>query len=304
MAEVNIERLDLNLLKVFLALFEEGSVTSAGARLGLAQSSMSHALSRLREALGDQLFVRSTSGMIPTPYATSLAEPIERLFNNLKTSLDQGRVFDPATSDRSFRIIMTDVIELLLLPRLIPYLATIAPSIEIIAMQMPRSQYRDALEEGRADMALGQLPPGHTDFFQQMLLEQPFACFARSGHPLEHRLDLDSFFQARHLVVSPPAMAEIHVKKALGAKVGRRKIALQVPHYMVAPFVLQETDLIAVLPVTLNDYFLSLGTICRFSIPFDVEPVLTRQFWHERSNDDAGCKWLRQIVAELFPKTV
>ncbi len=300
MQQIDIKSLDLNLLRIFLALYEEGTVTRAGDKLGLAQSSMSHALGRLREALGDQLFVRGTSGMIPTPYTLSIVEKIGVALESLQTTLAQGRDFDSMLSDRTFTLITTDVVEMILLPRLMAHLALAAPGISLVIQQMPRSRYREHLETGQADLAVGQLPPGHTDFLQQSLLTQSFACFARKGHPLEAKLDFDSFMAARQLVISPPAMAELHVKKALGSRAAQRHIALNVPHYMIAPFVLASTDLIAVMPTALNNYFLSLGTLTRIPVPFEIEPIVTRQFWHERSNDDLGCQWLRRTIAGLF----
>src|SRR5687767_8093046 len=117
MSRIDVRKLDLNLLKVFEALLEERSVTAAGARLGLAQSSISHALRRLRAALGDPLFVKSTHGMHPTAYALKLAAPISQALGSLQAALEDSASFDPATSTRVFNLVMTDIVELMFLPR-------------------------------------------------------------------------------------------------------------------------------------------------------------------------------------------
>src|SRR5205085_316762 len=118
MHRIDIRELDLNLLKVFEALFEERSVTAAGARLGLAQSSISHALRRLRGLLGEPLFVRSTNGMQPTAHALKLATAVSQALTSLQGAFEVSPSFDPTTSGKEFNLIMTDVVELMFLPRL------------------------------------------------------------------------------------------------------------------------------------------------------------------------------------------
>ncbi|MEI9852708.1 MAG: LysR family transcriptional regulator [Sphingomonas sp.] len=294
--------LDLNLLKVFLSIHETGSVTAAGERLGLAQSSISHSLRRLRSAFGDQLFVRTTTGMQPTPLAQHLHGPISASLVQLQDAFDQSGHFHPLQSTRTFNIVMTDVCELMFLPRLRARLEEIGSGVTISVLQMPRAHYRDALEQGTADLAIGQLPQGHTDFLQQHLFDESFACFVRAGHPLAKGMTIEDFFDADHLIVGPPAMAETHIRKALGPRANRRRIAVQVRHYLAAPFIVEQTNLIALLPRTVSDYAQRMGTLVELPPPVDVPPIVMRQFWHERSNHDSGCRWLRSEIARLFRK--
>jgi DNA-binding transcriptional LysR family regulator len=303
MNEVNIDSLDLNLLKVFLMIFETGSVTTAGERLGLAQSSVSHSLRRLRYQFGDQLFVRTRSGVQPTPLAQHLRGPVSSSLAQLREAFDEGGHFHPLQSTRNFRIIMTDVCELMFLPALRERLESIGSKVQISVLQLPRSTYREALEQGEADLAIGQLPQGHTDFLQQHLFDESFACFVRAGHPLAEGMTIEDFFDADHLIVGPPAMAETHIRKALGPRANRRKIALEVRHYLAAPFIVERTNLVALLPRTVSDYSRRVGTVIELPSPVEVPPIVLRQFWHERMNLDSGCRWLRSEIAQLFQRT-
>lgn len=296
----DINRLDLNLLRVFLAIMEEGNVTTAGARLNFAQSSMSHALSRLRKTLGNPLFVRSTTGMRPTPMAIRLAEPIANAFKTIQAALEESRTFAPETSERTFNLIMTDMGERIFLPKLMPVLARRAPKVSVVVHQMPRATYREALESGQADLAIGQLPPLHTDFYQQHLFDHDFLCFARAGHRIARRFTLNDYLEAEHLVVASPAIAEVNVKKALGLAAARRRVVLQVRHYLVAPPILAKTDMIAALPRGVGEVGVLPRELIKLPLPFEVDPIVMRQFWHERTNHDPACVWLRKLLAELF----
>src|SRR3990172_2148194 len=146
MQQLNIRKLDLNLLLVFEMLFKDRNLTVAGSRLGMTQPTMSHALKRLRSMCGDPLFVRTTHGMEPTPCALRLAAPIEEALGIIRSNLERCSNFDPATSTRTFNLLMTDIGETVFLPRLMARLRDIAPGVNIVASQILRDQYRDALQ--------------------------------------------------------------------------------------------------------------------------------------------------------------
>lgn len=302
MPDLDLSRLDLNLLKVFAALIDEGSVTAAGEQLGLSQPTVSHSLGRLRRAFNDPLFVRSKQGLQPTPVALQLREPVTRALAILREALEQQQIFQPGSSTRVFNLLMTDIGETLFVPPLIARVRSLAPHVRLVIHQLPRQDYKEALESGTADLAIGQLPHGQADLVQQALYVEPFEGYARAGHPILKNPSLEAFLEASHLIVGRPAVAEIHLQKALGTLASKRKIALELRHYLSAAFVLAHTDLIAVLPGTLSEFSASFKTLGRFTPPMDIEPVVMRQFWHARSTQDEGCKWLRGLVAELFQR--
>ena len=294
-------QLDLNLLRLFAAVLQEGSLTAAGQRLGITQSAVSHSLNRLRRQLADPLFVRTTRGMQPTAYARELSQSILPALALIQEGVEQQARFDPAVSKRVFRVLMTDVVEMLFFPRLMPHLNRVAPGISVRATAMDRSRYREALESGEADLAIGRLPGAQRDFHQQTLLDVPLRCMLRRAHPLVgDRISMKTFLSHPQIVVSEPGQVEGVVRRALGRRAAQRHIALDVTHYLVVPAILANSDFIAVMPAfggpeTLRHYGLK-----DIPLPFKLPPIQVVQFWHERVHLDAGHQWLRRTIAELF----
>ena len=298
---MNINTLDLNLLRVLHAVMQEGNITVAGARLGLTQPTMSNALRRLRALFNDPLFVRTTHGMKPTPYAETLAGPVSETMATIRKLLELDQRFDPANTSRIFSIVMTDIGELMFLPRLMAHLEIAAPGANVISAQIPRERYREALESGSADIAIGQLPEVHQDFHQQMLCEEPLVCLMRREHPeIGNSLSLEQFLAARHIVVVHSSQGDSWVRKALGKHADKRRIVLQVPHYVVLPAILAETNLISVIPRAAANAFRGLPTLKALPLPFRVPGIQVRQFWHARSHHDQGHRWFRNVMAQLF----
>lgn len=300
---MNVNTFDLNLLRVFDAVMREGNITAAGARLGLTQPAMSHALKRLREICNDPLFVRTTRGMKPTAYAQQLAEPVAQAIGVIRAALERDTRFDPATTTRTFNLLMTDIAELIFLPRLIPHIEKAAPNVSIVSTQTSRDRYRDALEAGTNDLAIGQLPDLQQDFHQQYLFDEHLVCLMRRDHPtIGRKLGLEQFLDTGQISVSTPAQVEGLVKRALGKRAARRRIVLHVPHHLVVPMILMQSDLIAIMPRTLATIFAAVSPLRALPVPFAVSPVHVRQFWHARSHHDPGHRWLRGTIAKLFAR--
>ena len=298
---MNINTFDLNLLRIFDAVIREENITAAGAQLGLTQSAVSHALRRLRALCNDPLFVRTTLGMRPTPYAQTLAVSVSQSLGNIRNALDVDLRFDPATSTREFKLLTTDIAEFMLYPRLMSHIKHIAPRVSLISSQMERVHYRDALESGAADLAIGRLPEKHQDFHQQHLFDEPLVCMMRRDFPkIGRKISLQQFMDAAQVTVSEPAQVERMVKRVLGKRAARRRITLHVPHYVVVPMILMQNDFIAVLPRGVGAGFLGRRELKALPLPFKLAPVQVRQFWHERSHHDAGHRWLRSLIAKLF----
>ena len=298
---MNINTFDFNLLRVFDAVMREGNITAAGAQLGLSQSTMSHALQRLRKVCNDPLFVRTTRGMEPTAYAHTLAGPVSQAIGSIKIALERDTRFDPRTSTRCFTLLMTDIAEMIFLPRLIAHLKTVAPGLSLVSMQTERTKYRDALELGPADLAIGQLPKMQQDFYQQHLFDEPMICMMRKDHPtIGRRLGMEQFMDAWQISVSAPAQVDGLIKRALGKRASKRKIALHIPHYVVVPMILARGDLIAVVPQSVSTAFGYASELKSLPLPFELPPVRVRQFWHERCHHDPGHRWFRATLAELF----
>ncbi len=297
---MNIQTFDLNLLLAFDALLRERNVTRAGARIGLTQPSMSNALTRLRKLCDDPLFVRTRAGMEPTPLAQKLAGPVQQGLETLKIGLEQPFGFDPAKSARTFRLVMSDIAEITVLPRLMAALKRAAPEVNIVATQVPRERFRSVLENGEADLALGNLPELKSGFYQQRLFHDHYVCLARRDHPdIGERLSLRQYLQGSHVQVST-SVGDTMIDRELTKRGLQRRIALQVPHFLVVTVIVMNCDLLVTIPYTVVSLLRAMDRVKVMKLPFRIPDANVRQFWHQRYHHDPANRWLRRLIAEVF----
>jgi len=297
---MNIQTFDLNLLLAFDALLRERNVTRAGARIGLSQPSMSNALTRLRKLCDDPLFVRTRAGMEPTPLAQKLAGPVQQGLETLKIGLEQPFGFDPAKSARTFRLVMSDIAEITVLPRLMAALKQAAPEVNIVATQVPRERFRSVLENGEADLALGNLPELKSGFYQQRLFQDHYVCLARRDHPdIGERLSLRQYLQGSHVQVST-SVGDTMIDRELTKRGLQRRIALQVPHFLVVTVIVMSCDLLVTIPYTVVSLLRAMERVKVMKLPFRIPDANVRQFWHQRYHHDPANRWLRRLIAEVF----
>jgi DNA-binding transcriptional LysR family regulator len=303
---VNPNRLDLNLLRVFEAILDTRSVTAAASSLGLTQSAVSNQLARLREAFDDPLFVRTSEGMVPTPRAIAIADPIRKSLLAIRFCLEEQLGFDPATSDRTFKIYMSDVGQLVFLPRLIERIGRVAPRVNIHTVQVPPSRIRDlALESGEVDLATGYFENFDGSFRQQMLFEERYVGMVRRGHPtIRDALPLATFLSTPHLVYRPTGgghgFQEAAVDQAFGAADVPRRVAVRAAHSMGVSSIVSSTDLLVIVPSRLAAAFRELTDVNILPLPVEIPKFPVKQHWHERFHHDPGHCWLRGEIADLF----
>ena len=303
--DVMTGRLDLNLLRVFIAVMQERSITLAGSRLGLTQSATSAALNRLRRQLNDPLFVRTRQGMEPTSLAIALAAPVGNALGLIRDALEESRGFDARSTVREFRLLMTDVGELMFLPRLTAWAHEHAPGVRLSCRQVPRDQYGAELETGGADLALGMLPLGERDFVQQRLKDETLVCLASARNPIARkRLTMEAFLSLPHVVIRAPAMGDRFVVKALGERASRRQVVTEVQHYLSVPMILRDSPFLAVVSTSVAGALAAPNGLAVMPLPFKLAPLAIRQFWHKRWNNDPGHRWLRNGIAGLFGRGV
>ena len=298
---MSLERLDLNQLQVLHHLLVERRVSAAAQRLGVSQPAVSNALARLRQRLGDELFVRTPRGMEPTPYALALGEPLAQALGLLRTALEQPSRFDPARSERTFTVGMTDIGEIYFLPRLLAHLRGVAPGVRLSTVRNTALTLRDDLAEGRVDLAIGLLPGLQAGFFQQRLFKQRYVCLLRQDHPLAgRRLTLKGFAGAQHLVVVAAGTGHHEVDQWLERRGIRRDVRLVVPHFVAIGHILQASDLIATVPERLAERMVEPFGLTRRPHPAALPQVAIHAFWHARYHRDPANQWLRGRVFELF----
>jgi len=299
MHDVHISAIDLNLLVALDALLVERSVTRAARRVGLTQPAMSHALGRLRALLDDAILVRSKSGMLPTARARALEEPIRRALREIEEALRAGPVFDPRTAERTFAIATSDYGELVVLPPLLERLAREAPRIDLRIHAVPED-WATALEENVYDLVVipnaGDTPAG---IVRQKLFDETFVCVLRKGHPALRRFDLDTFVALPHVLIAPRGRLGGMVDEALAARGLGRRIALTVPHFLVAPLVIASSDLVLTLAERVARTFASMAPLDVRAPPIAVRGFAMYQAWHERRRGDPAHAWLRNLVAEV-----
>jgi len=196
---MNVQDVDLNLLRVFDAVLRERGVTPAAARLGLTQPAVSNALARLRALLGDAVCVRTPKGMDATPFARELAEPVRQALVLLESALAHGPGFDPATATRAFRFYMSDLGQIEFLPPLVERVQRDAPNVRLEAIALEVEHIADALATGALDLAIGFLPGLGAPVRRRHLFRDPYVCLMRADHPrIEKKLTRKKFLEASH----------------------------------------------------------------------------------------------------------
>jgi DNA-binding transcriptional LysR family regulator len=298
---MDIRRLDLNLLVVFQALVQEQNVTRAAERVGLSQPAMSSALGRLRDALGDPLFVRTSRGMLPTPRAEALIEPVSRALELIRASLQRPGGFDPGKSDRVFKLLMSDIGEIVYMPRLIEHLKDVAPGIRFHVLQTARDGYADALETGAADLFLGHASRDAGGLLHEDLFDDVFACMVRAGHPrIGKAITLEQYLDAGHVLVSRRGFSDGLVERTLSGMGLARKVALRVPHFLAVPTIVARTDLIVTVPRRLGEIYAQHAEGRLLSLPFESPSLQLKQYWHARFDEEPAIRWLRGVCRTLF----
>ena len=295
---MNVRDVDLNLLRVFDAVLREGGVTAAAAILELTQPAVSNALARLRKLFGDALFVRTPSGMEPTPFARELAEPVRQALALLEAALAHGPGFDPASATRAFRFYMSDVGQIEFLPPLVERVQREAPGVRLEAVALDVDDIGAALAAGGLDLAIGFLLGLGPPVRRRALFRDPYACLMRADHPIR-TLTRKKFLEASHALVTYRGGHRV-IEEAFERAGLARKIALRVPHFTVVPMVLERTDLILTLPARVARVFEQRGAFKALPPPIAIPPAEVAVHWHERFEADPGNRWLRERVIELF----
>lgn len=297
-----MREIDLNLLPVIIALIEEGSVSAAALRLHMSQPSLSTALGKLRRFFGDPLFVRTARGMEPTPRTVALLPPIRRALGIVTSEVLQAASFNPASSEKTLSIALSDLGEVVTLPSLVAYLSRAAPRMKVRSVNLPSAALERALELGDVDLALGCFPElkGHS-FYQQRLYSHGFACVLRADHPIrDARLTTRQFERLGHLVVHAERGSEESFERFLAEHGIRRRIVLQTAHFMSVPPIVARSDLVATVPEAVGRAFASCSAIRMLRPPFDVPRFDVRQHWHRRVHQDPQNQWLRGVIHSLF----
>jgi len=296
-------KIDLNLFTVFEAIYSEGSLTRAAARLNLTQPAISHALGRLRDRLDDPLFVRHGHKMRPTPLAQNLLPEIQAALAQLNQALQHAHGFEPANANKTFTLAMRDVVEARLLPPLVTSLSELGPNISAASVTMDRKNLEAKLASGEWDFAFDVLRPSPASIKQQRIMSDDLVVLKRIGDKPLAELSQEQYLDAQHIVVSTRPSGPGLVDYSLSALGLKRKVALRCQHYFAACQVVNSSDLWLTMPKGYGQVLAEkFDDIELLPLPFETSSVDVYLYWHASHDNDSSNKWFRQFIQDLTQK--
>ncbi|MCB1477187.1 MAG: LysR family transcriptional regulator [Rhodobiaceae bacterium] len=303
---MNFRALDLNLMRVFMALQEMRNVTRAADELGLSQPAVSAALGRLRDQLGDPLFVRVGNGMAPTPHAETIAPAIAEALGRLEAALVAAQPFRPETAEMTFTLRGADFFSMRLMPPFAATLAREAPHVAVRFLDSGRGDLTDMLETGELDFALEQPTevPGWVS--SDLLFASPFKIVAARNNPAIRtaglksgdELPLDLFCALPHALRSIDGTMTGMTDAALARAGRKRRVSLVVPHFDAVLEVVARTTMIASVPVQLIANMHNPGDLLVFEPPIPIPTPNMQLYWHSRFDRTASHVWFRTRLLE------
>jgi DNA-binding transcriptional LysR family regulator len=290
-----MRNLDLNLLLVFDAVMRERSVVRAADALAISQPAVSHALNRLRHALKDKLFVRTPSGMLPTPRAEALALPVRKALSGLQLAVEGDR-FDPAQADRRFTIAVNNYAAVVAAGSIIAAVRAQAPRVRLTLVPSGTLNLADRLDRGELDLAIAARGLDGERFAAYPLIEDRFVAVLRAGHPaLRKKLTGEMLAELPHLAISSSGENLDFVDTWLRTRKAARTVASDVP-YLSSGAVLVQSNMVAILGRKLALEFRRAYPIEMRELPFDAPKLQSVMNWHRRFDDLPAHRWLRDTI--------
>ena len=297
-----VSGIDLNLLVYFEALFTEGGVSRAAERVNLSQPAISLALKRLREIFDDPLLVRTPRGMVPTHRAQELIGPVRTMLAQSRDLLGTRKDFNPAQATGPLNLVATDYVSSMVLPKLIRRLAVDAPLASIVSRPTNPFYLKNWFEDGKVALGIGYSEEPPAELHMRPLFDDPLVCIASRGHPgISRTLSLDQFCKFPHVAVRPMGTPHyaICLEKELAAHDREIRVGLLVSDFLIAPEVVSQTEMIALVPTSLARRYAEAKSLQVLAPPVPLPPLRFSMIWHERSHRDPVYQWLRQVVAEV-----
>ncbi|MFJ3525336.1 LysR substrate-binding domain-containing protein [Pseudomonas sp. NPDC090203] len=308
-----MRNLDLNLLRVFDAIIREKNVLRAGDLISLSPSAVSHALSRLRAMLNDDLFVRTANGMEPTVRALEMAPLVRDALVAIERAIGP-KEFDASRTHRQFCIAATDQMTAVILPSFLRAISEIAPNASFTVLPASRIDLTAQIDVGRVDIALGSFSSIPHRLREQVLFEEQDMMVVATTHPLAGvNIGLEALSSLPLLVVSTAGSedglfsergltrrTEMFDREALTAAFGsmgkQPEFKIVQPHFLAIPSLLAGTRIAAIVPATLAKLFHQSGVACASQVPWQAAPRAVQMVWHERHTHDPGHSWLRSML--------
>jgi len=296
---------DLNLLLHFDALMSCRSLTNAAEQLGVSQPAISAALQRLRRLFNDPLLVREHGAWQPTEQALDLQRRFAPLLAEWRRATHGSEAFDPAHSSRTLTLYASDYVQYTLLPRVLPDLARDAPHVQLRIVPVRLRHGLSMLDTRHVELIAGYFPDPTPDLRTRLLYDEPAVCVVREDHPcLRKRWNLDAYLKYGHLDLAAHTrfFGDV-IDRVLQGHNRQRTIAATLSSYLVCPFVIGKSDLIATLPASVARAMQAATRTVILKVPFSLPRIAVSLYWHERQHSDPGHAWLRQYIAERVSGT-
>lgn len=291
---------DLNLVRVFITIYNTRSVSIAAEQLNITQPSVSHNLSRLRYIFKDQLFTRTKDGMIPTSYASQLYESLNQHFIEIESIVSEVKYFDPLKSERCFRIALTDIGGMYFLPFILSRLEEIAPNITLEVVTVDMTKLSDWLITGKIDAAICNKNLEDNSLNSLKLFDEKYICLVSNtlGEGTG-TFTLDDFLMGNHAVVAASTGHNL-VESYLSKRGLRRKIKLQVPQFSILGELIVKHNLIVTVPSRIGEYFKHNSKIKTYEVPFELPSFDVTLHWYKKSNDQSAQKWFIEFLQDTL----
>jgi DNA-binding transcriptional LysR family regulator len=295
---------DLNLIRIFIAVYDERGVSAAAQALGMSQPGLSTALARLRKRLGDPLFTKGASGMEPTSRARDMIAAARAVVETVRGGILAAPGFDASTSTHEFVIALSDIGEGIYLPLLLNAIERTAPHVTLRSVFLTPRDLEEAMAEGEVHVASGFYPDIRTaNFFHRRVNLHSFACIARADHPtIRGTMTFEEFCTSGHVAVEATGRSLEVFERFLKSRRIRRRVVLRSPHFMSVPAIVASTNAIAVVPQALADLAALLPNMQQVKLPFKPPTFQVNLYWHRSMQHDPACKWIRELIIDALPE--
>ena len=297
---MKIKDTDLNLFIAFDVIYTEKNLTKSGQVLGITQPAVSNALARLRDLFNDELFIRTSRGMIPTPVANQLIGDIRNALSLIQNTISVSEKFDPSTAEMTFKISIGDTSEYRLLPLLIKELAEIAPKVKVETYLTARKDAPRELASGAIDFSID--PPLQSDqhLKHEKIYQEDYVMIVRKDHPIldKEKITIEDYLDLSHIHISNRKTGMGHVDMTLYKLGLTRDIYLRAQHFLVAPYIVEQSDM----AITTTKGFAVDRNLAWRELPFDIDPLVLHLYWHENNDNESSSKWMRDLMLKTYGK--
>jgi DNA-binding transcriptional LysR family regulator len=275
-------------------------LTKSGQVLGITQPAVSNALARLRDLFNDELFIRTSRGMIPTPVANQLIGDIRNALSLIQNTISVSEKFDPSTANMTFKISIGDTSEYRLLPLLIKELAEIAPKVKVETYLTARKDAPRELASGAIDFSID--PPLQSDqhLKHEKIYQEDYVMIVRKDHPIlkKQKITIEDYLDLSHIHISNRKTGMGHVDMTLYKLGLSRDIYLRAQHFLVAPYIVEQSDM----AITTTKGFAVDRNLAWRELPFDIDPLVLHLYWHENNDNESSSKWMRDLMLKTYGK--